>query len=264
MASSRFRLDGLDKGRKCVYHSCMNETLPVFAYVRVSGISQVEGDGFTRQREAIDGYCRLNHMEVKREFREEGVSGTKEISDRPALTEMMVALQLNGVRTVLVERADRLARDLLVNEIILREFQKMGVKVIAADAGELTTSEGDDPTKKLIRHILAALAEWDKSATVKKLRIARLRMLASGGIDGTSPYGKKAGEELIIQHMLVLKGSGMTHEEIATQLNMEGIKSRYGKSWHSTSVFRTLKRYATNHSSNGATGRPDASVQPAQ
>jgi DNA invertase Pin-like site-specific DNA recombinase len=244
----------------------MNETLPVFAYVRVSGISQVDGDGFTRQREAIDGYCRLNHMEVKQEFREEGISGTKDLDGRPALTEMMVALQLNGVRTVLVERADRLARDLMVNELLLKEFQKMGVKVISADSGiELTTNDTDDPSKKLIRQMLAAVAEYEKSALVNKLRVARLRFLANGGIDGSSPYGKKTGEMEIVQRMATLynRGKGLTHEEIAAKLNSEGIKSRYGKLWHTTSVFRTLKRHATNHQANGAARQSNTSVSPA-
>ena len=37
------------------------------------------------------------------------------------------------MRLVLVERADRLARDLLVSEVILGQFRDLGVRVIAAD-----------------------------------------------------------------------------------------------------------------------------------
>ncbi len=43
---------------------------------------------------------------------------------------------------VLVERADRLARDLVVGELILNQFRELGVKVIAADSGtDLTAGD---------------------------------------------------------------------------------------------------------------------------
>jgi len=36
-------------------------------------------------------------------------------------------IRSNGVRLVLVERADRLARDLMVGEVLLAESRKLGV-----------------------------------------------------------------------------------------------------------------------------------------
>ena len=63
-----------------------------FAYLRVSGKGQVEGDGFTRQLEAIKKYAKANDIKIIRVFREEGVSGTKDLENRPALSELMTAL----------------------------------------------------------------------------------------------------------------------------------------------------------------------------
>jgi DNA invertase Pin-like site-specific DNA recombinase len=37
------------------------------------------------------------------------VSGTRELADRPGLAALLDRLESNGVRTVIVERADRLA-----------------------------------------------------------------------------------------------------------------------------------------------------------
>src|SRR5688500_13721403 len=93
-----------------------------FSYLRVSGKGQIDGDGFPRQREKIERYAKKNRAEIVQEFRDEGVSGTKDAFDRPGLTELFVALKANGVRTVIVEDAHRLARDLVVSEILLREF----------------------------------------------------------------------------------------------------------------------------------------------
>jgi len=89
------------------------------AYLRVSGKGQVEGDGFTRQLKAIREYAAAHDMKVVNVYREEGVSGTKESADRPAWSELMTALHSNGVSVVLIERLDRLARDLMIQETII-------------------------------------------------------------------------------------------------------------------------------------------------
>ena len=75
---------------------------------------------------------------------------------------------------MIVESSDRLARDMIVAEVIIREFQKIGVKVISASGGvDLTEGNDANPTAKLIRRILAAVAEFDRCVIVLKLRGAR-------------------------------------------------------------------------------------------
>ena len=43
----------------------------------------------------------------------------------------------NGVDLVLVERSDRLARDLLVSEVIVGQFRKLGVRVVDASGTDM-------------------------------------------------------------------------------------------------------------------------------
>ena len=45
---------------------------------------------------------------------------------------------------VLVERADRLARDLLVSEVLLAQFRDLGVRVVAADSRTDLTAADED------------------------------------------------------------------------------------------------------------------------
>lgn len=100
-----------------------------FAYLRVSGKGQVEGDGFTRQLEAIKKYADHCDIKIARVCREEGVSGTTDWENRPAFSEMMAAMLANGTRTVLVERLDRCARDLMVQESIIADFKRKGLSI---------------------------------------------------------------------------------------------------------------------------------------
>ena len=74
------------------------------------------------------------------------------------------------MRVVIVERADRLARDLLVGEVILGQFCDLGVKVVAAESGAELTSGDDDPTRVLIRQVLDALAQFETAVVVSKLQ----------------------------------------------------------------------------------------------
>src|SRR4029450_11152573 len=95
-----------------------------FAYLRVSGKGQVDGDGFPRQLAAVKAYAKANDMRIVHVYREEGVTGAKESMDCPAWSEMITALHSNGVRTIIIERLDRLARDLMIQEATVVELQR--------------------------------------------------------------------------------------------------------------------------------------------
>src|SRR5690348_14536401 len=95
-----------------------------YAYLRVSGLGQVDGDGFTRQQEAIVRHAAASGITIVKTFRDEGVSGTKELTDRPALLDLLVAVEDGDVRMVMIERLDRLARDLMTQENILGDLRK--------------------------------------------------------------------------------------------------------------------------------------------
>ncbi len=219
-----------------------------YSYLRVSGRGQIEGDGFDRQRIAISRYAKNNGLEMATEFRDEGVSGTKELGDRQGLAALLDALESNGVRTVLVERADRLARDLMVSEVILGQFRDIGVNVIAADSGTDLTASDDDPTRVLIRQVLGAVSQFEKSVIVLKLRAARDRKRArEGRCEGRKPFGTRPNEKKVLDriHQLRRKPKGRTRlscAAIAERLESEGWPTRMGGAWKPGTVWRILKR----------------------
>jgi DNA invertase Pin-like site-specific DNA recombinase len=221
----------------------MKAKTKAFSYLRTSGKGQVGNDGFPRQRDAVNRYAKANRLEVVQEFTDEAVSGTTDAIDRPGLTDLFVALKANGVRTVIVENATRLARDLMISEILLAEFRKLGVRVISADGGIDLTLGNDDPSGKLIRQILGAVAEWEKCALVQKLRASRLRIRRAGGrCEGKKPYGHTPEEATVVATILEHRAAGLSYVAIAGQLNEGGIKSRSGRTWHPTQVQRVVGR----------------------
>lgn len=221
----------------------MKAKLKAFSYLRTSGKGQMGNDGFPRQRDAINRHAKANRIIIAQEFSDEGVSGTTDAMDRPGLTDLFVAIKSNGVRTVIVENATRLARDLMISEIILAEFRKLGVKVYSADGGIDLCLGNEDPSGKLIRQILGAVAEWEKCALVQKLRASRLRIRRAGGrCEGRKPFGQTAEETKVIETIVEARKNRMSYVTIAQQLNASGVKSQAGKAWHPTQVQRVLKR----------------------
>jgi len=225
--------------------------MKAFSYLRVSGKGQVLGDGFPRQREAIEKYAKASGISIEEEFRDEGISGTTELADRDGLARLLDRIESNGVRTVLVERSDRIARDLLVGEVILGQFRDLGVTVIEAASGNILTSDDADATKVLIRQILGSVAQFDKSVTVAKLRAARDRKRRSEGrCEGRKPFGARPGEQDVFDRIIALRKSRrgqrrLSFRKIAQVLNAEGIHARSGKPWNGTTIRNMVARRKT-------------------
>lgn len=210
-----------------------------YAYLRVSGKGQLEGDGFTRQLAAIKKHAATNGIKIARIFREEGVSGTRDLENRPALQDMLVALHSNGTKVVLVERLDRLARDLMIQESIIADMKRHGFEIVSVAEPDLCS---DDPSRTLMRHVLGAFAQYERAIIVQKLRGARQRNRAkTGRCEGRKPFGARPGESEIIERMKALRKAGMAVDKIAATLNDEGAKPRAGERWYATSVYRVLK-----------------------
>jgi DNA invertase Pin-like site-specific DNA recombinase len=112
-----------------------------FAYMRVSHRTQVDDDGFPRQLAAIRSYAQAHDYTLSHVYREEGVSGTTELENRPALQDLLTALYSNGVHTVIIEKLDRLARDLMVQETIIADFRKKGIELISVAEPDLCSND---------------------------------------------------------------------------------------------------------------------------
>jgi DNA invertase Pin-like site-specific DNA recombinase len=228
----------------------MKSKIPVKAvsYLRCSGLGQVDGDTWDRQSTAITKYAKDHRLEVVDEFRDAGVSGTKDLDNRPGLAALLDRAESHGVKIVLIENATRLARDLMVGEVILQQLTNAGCRVIAADSGTDLSADSDDPTRRLIRQVLGAVAEFDRRVTVIKLRAARERKRLRGvRCEGRKPFGAFAGEAETLIRIRELRrksqyGRRRSLQQVCDVLNAEGRPTRGGKPWTKQTVSRILER----------------------
>ena len=133
---------------------------------------------------------------------------------------MMQALHGNGVKLILVEKLDRLARDLMIQETIIGDLRKYGFELVSVAEPDLCR---DDPTRKLMRQIFGAISEYEKTMIVIKLRGARQRKKArTGRCEGRKPYGHYPGEKSVVERMRALRKEGLGFDRLAVRLNEEG------------------------------------------
>lgn len=214
-------------------------------YLRVSGKGQIEGDGFPRQKEAIQAWAKQNGIHLEAWYQEEGVTGT--IESRPALARLLVDLEENhvDVSLVLVEGFHRLARELMVQENILADVWKTGRDVLPVDTG-IPAKEDEDPSRTMIRQIMGAVAQYEKSMLVQKLAAARARKRErQGKCEGPKHFGHFPGEEEALQEIRRLRtmrgGKRLSYARIASALNTGGFHTRTGKEWKPGTVQGIVK-----------------------
>ena len=222
-----------------------------YGYLRVSGRGQLRGDGFPRQIQAIREYAKKSGIQIVRTFEERGVSGAKDLDHRPALSSLIEALHADGVKAVIVEKVDRLARDLLIQESIIADLKRNGFEVISVAEPDLCS---DDPSRVLMRQVLGAFAQYEKAMIVGKLRGARLRKKAKRGrCEGQHPFGSHPGEPEAIRVMQQLRKTGHSYLAIAGALDAAGYKPRHSDRWNPIVVNRIL-RTSSRRANSGATG----------
>ena len=219
----------------------------VVGYVRVSGQGQVKGHGYDRQAEAIESYAEQASCEIVTWYRE-AHTGTE--SDRPQFKAMLEDLLSNGVKVIVIESLDRLARDLGVQLQLVTYLASRGLTLISATTGQdVTAAMQADPMQRAMVQIQGVFAELDKSLLVRKLRKAREKVRAERGrCEGRPRYGEGgSGELAVIARIKQLNrkpkgGARLGPYQIANALNAEGHKTQAGKLWTGTQVKRILER----------------------
>jgi DNA invertase Pin-like site-specific DNA recombinase len=211
-----------------------------FAYLRVSGRGQEDGDGFTRQRAAIERYASDKGITITQWF-QDIQTGKDEWEKRPGWSGMVAAL--GTVRLILVEKLDRVARAVLIQELIIRDLAKREVS--------LTTAAGDDatddaPERVMFRQLLGIFAQYERATLTLKLRGARQRKKEeTGRCEGRKPYGMgedAACEQNNLVRMRHLRENGLTFDKIAAAMNEDRLLTRYSQPWRGGTIRKILAR----------------------
>jgi DNA invertase Pin-like site-specific DNA recombinase len=217
---------------------------PAVAYFRTSSMTNVgeDKDSLFRQRAAVAEFAGRAGYEIIAEYSDDGVKGADPVDQRPGFAAMLKHIASNGVKTILVETANRFARDLITRETGWRFLRDADIMLIAADSPDAFLD--DTPTAVMIRQILGSVAQFEKAMLVNKLRGARERKKRETGKCG----GRKSYLEINPAAVALAKklrrypanGHKRSLSEVAVALEAAGHITRRGTRYAPAAIARMV------------------------
>jgi len=212
-------------------------------YMRTSSMTNSKGDSVKRQKSSIMRWVKDNGYNVKGEYWDIE-SGKMDTMERTEFMKMISDSERLGINVLVFSDQSRLSRDIIVQESTFRLLSSRGYRLISSENPNSFIE--DTPTSNLIRQILGSFCEFDRSSTVNKLRVSRIRKRESNrekGIVTRNRTGKCEGRLRCLEiHpeletlILKLRKKGLSLRKISSLL-----KDEYGYKVSFVSVGNILK-----------------------
>ncbi|WP_106399251.1 recombinase family protein [Actinocorallia populi] len=234
-----------------VVHTTTPRALRAVDYLRVSTEEQRFGYGIASQARRNSRHIANKGWEHIGTYKDEGISGFKEMGERPDFDRLMEDAKLGGFDLVVVEKGDRIGR---VGRAFWRwvwALEDMGIFVAITDRNiDNTTPEGQVQMRRE-----ADYAETERE-NIRSRTQGGLQEKAEGPgsphIGGKPPYGYriegkgvKGASRLVIDeaeqavvrrvHNMVVV-DGLNLRQCAIRLNAEGITCRSGRPWSAANL----------------------------
>jgi len=219
-------------------------------YIRVSTDEQHLGP--EAQAEACRVYAERLGMTVVETFRDIGVSGAAPLHECPGLQSAVDSLEAYDAGVLLVAKRDRLARDVMKVGMVTQRVESAGATVISADG----IPESNEPTAVLMRQIIDAFSQFERSLIISRTKGALAAKKAKGEVAGNIPLGfVRDGNKLVVdeagraQHREVkarvqaLLAEGKTYQNVVDIFAAEKVAYLNFTEWKFRSqVARVLER----------------------
>jgi site-specific DNA recombinase len=226
-------------------------------YMRVSTEEQAkDGYGLDAQESKCRAMATVKDWPVTSVFIDDGVSGTKDEAQRPALAELLTAACSGQIDAVIVASLDRLGRNTRLVLRLIDQLAECGVEIVSCKESLDTAT----PTGRFVLRMFASLAELDRDNIVERTTDGRnARGLIDGERGGRVPFGYyRNGDGISINHdaarvvrvIFDLREQGKTLTAIADHLNESGITSARGRRWYASSVREILLNEADYRGGN--------------
>jgi DNA invertase Pin-like site-specific DNA recombinase len=169
-------------------------------YSRTSTQNGAGSDSLTAQEDGCRGWAAGAGHEVVATFRDDALSGSLRIEDRPGLGAALLAIEDGTVDGLVVHRVDRLARELHVQEVAIMHAWNVGehVEVFEAiEGGAIKRDDPDDPHRGFLRQVMGTAAELERGLVRARLQGGRRRKAARGGYVGGKRLHRRNGYDVV-------------------------------------------------------------------
>ena len=250
----------------------------VALYMRVSSEEQKTKESIKTQDAFLEEYCRLYGHEVVGVYKDEAISGTVPMRERPEGGRLLADAKAGAMDVVLSYKLDRIGRSLLVVVDVHDRLLEAGIALRSATEPIDTTS----PAGRLIFQMLASFAEFERATITERSRDGLRRAFENGKQFGRIPYGYDIDEDdafavveeeaVTIREIMANMAGGATLYSEAKRLNAEGLPSpgykykgkprKHGPSWGHTTIRSIVGQgaYSGTHTVNAHHGPIERTV----
>lgn len=180
-------------------------------YARVSTMDQAERGTIESQLDYAQKYCDLNKIKIFKIYRDDGITGTLELKNRPAGRELLEDAKNQFFDTVLVYKLDRLGRATRVILNTIYELEKYHVKIKSMSEPFDTA----DPSGRFLLTILAGVADLERSNILERMHFGANRAAQEGKyIGGIVPLGYRVKNKFLEVNDDKIEGLGMSEADI--------------------------------------------------
>lgn len=211
-------------------------------YLRVSTDEQAQGYGLDVQRERCRAMATVKGWQLVGEYADEGLSGTRDATGRPALAQLLADVEAGQVDAVIVLALDRLGRKTRIVLDLVESIAAAGVLLVSCKES-LDTST---PQGSFVLTMFAAIAQLERDTIVERTTAGRnARGRRDGEKGGALPYGYLRAEDgpavdsaraETVRSILRHKRGGKSYHQIARELNARGVPGPKGGKWYGRSV----------------------------
>lgn len=186
---------------------------------------------------------------VTQDFRDEGESS--ETLDRPALQQLVAAIEADEVDRLLVYSIDRLTRRLVDLQVMLELFDKHGVELAVVTDPTYDNSAAS----RLATNIVAAASQFQQEINRQRMADARAALKQKGKrVAGRVPFGYRAeprtmkliphqDQQRIVCNFFRLAADGIRPSDLANLANLNGWKDQDAETgkWTARRITALLK-----------------------
>lgn len=232
----------LDTGYPTQGTDLEDERMKVVGYVRVSTEEQAaSGLSIEAQRIKIAQYAEMYELDLTTILVDAGYSA--KTLNRPNMTVVLSLLSQGDVDGVVIHKLDRLTRSVSDMGTLLDDYfvagrlrpKKLGPASLHSVTDKIDTTS---PGGRLILHILASVAQWEREAIAERTKTALAQKKAQGVILGAP----RMSDDETIERIVTLAGDGMSYRDICDVLTGEGRLTVRGGLWHPGTVRKILLR----------------------
>ena len=218
-------------------------------YVRVSTEEQAqEGFSIRAQEQKLKEFAKIKDWSIFKIYMDEGISG-KNLTERPAMQEMIADIERGLVKNVLVFKIDRLTRSTADLIYLIDLFNERDCAF-----NSLTESiDTQTPSGRMFSKIIGIFAEFERENIIERVKVGIERKVREGySIGGKASYGYdrpknqkiqtiNEQEAEIVQEIFALYvNQGVGINDIARRLNVRKVPTKEDTTWGSTSIRRLL------------------------